>query len=105
MKGVATAFIEYSEMFEDPNAEDTDSDDETRKANKSKYPWAILGTVPEEELPDGVSEYPLLPEVPKGTGQEWIGGAKIMIRAFVKAVYRKSGSILANIGSLGNHRQ
>ncbi|KAJ7637932.1 hypothetical protein DFH06DRAFT_1335574 [Mycena polygramma] len=90
MKGVVGAFIDYSALFEDPGAEgssDEDEDEDKKNTNKSKYPWAVLGTIPQEELPDNVSEYPLLPEVPKSNGKEWIGGAKIMIRQFVKKVY------------------
>ncbi|KAJ7019018.1 hypothetical protein C8F04DRAFT_1276775 [Mycena alexandri] len=90
MKGIANAFLEYSELFEDSNAGDDDSDDEDQASStkKSKYPWAVVGKVPDDDLPENMEEYPLLPEVPKETGQEWIGGGKMVIRAFVKAVYR-----------------
>ncbi|KAJ7177712.1 hypothetical protein C8R46DRAFT_1029314 [Mycena filopes] len=87
MKGIANAFLEYSELFEDQVDGDSDTEERPSKAQKSKYPWAVLGKMPEDELPDGIEEYPLLPEIPKTNGHEWIGGGKIVIRAFVKAVY------------------
>ncbi|KAJ7748985.1 hypothetical protein B0H16DRAFT_1461483 [Mycena metata] len=75
MKGVANTFLEYSEFFEDPDAgeEDSDGEDQASKANRSKYPWAIVGSLSDNELPDNLEEYPLLPEVPKRTVQKWIG--------------------------------
>ncbi|KAJ7765594.1 hypothetical protein B0H16DRAFT_1454162 [Mycena metata] len=97
MKGVANAFLEYSEFFEDPDAgeEELDGEDQASKGNRSKYPWAIVGSLSDDELPDNLQEYPLLPEVPKRTMQEWIGGGKIVIRAFVKEVYRiETGSLM-----------
>jgi hypothetical protein len=97
MKGLPSAFMDYAELFQDSTGEESsDEDEETKAANKSKYPWAVLGKVP-EELPDGVEEYPLLPDIPKGTGQEWIGGGKIVIRQFVTAVYCGSIGVFKNI--------
>jgi hypothetical protein len=37
-----------------------------------------------------LEEYPLLPEAPTSSGVEWIKGGRIVIRAFVKAVYCES---------------
>jgi hypothetical protein len=82
--------MRYSELFADDNEESSDEDEDTKKNNKSKYPWAILGNIPEDELPDDLEEYPLLPEAPTSSGVEWIKGGRIVIRAFVKAVYRES---------------
>ncbi|KAJ7769287.1 hypothetical protein B0H16DRAFT_1452492 [Mycena metata] len=84
MEGVLNAFLEYSEFFADPDTgeENSDGEDQASKANKSKYPWAIVGSIPNDELPNNLQEYPLFPEVPKETAQEYPG--KIVIRAFVK---------------------
>jgi hypothetical protein len=49
-----------------------------------------LGSVPEEELPEGLEEYPLLLSVHKETGLEWVGGTKIIIQEFGKSVHRES---------------
>jgi hypothetical protein len=85
--------MQYSEFFADHlNEDSSDEDEDTKNTNKSKYPWAILGSIAEDELPDSLDEYPLLPEVPTGGGVEWIKGGRIVIRAFVKAVYRESHS-------------
>ncbi|KAJ7349414.1 hypothetical protein DFH08DRAFT_807903 [Mycena albidolilacea] len=73
-KGLPGAFMQYSELFAEDSDGNSDEDEDTKKSNKSKYPWAILGSIPEEELPDGLEEYPSLPEVPTGSGVEWING-------------------------------
>jgi hypothetical protein len=48
-KGPPNAFMRYSELFADDNEESSDEDEDTKKNNKSKYPWAILGNIPEDE--------------------------------------------------------
>jgi hypothetical protein len=39
MKGVPSAFMDYTQLFEDPMADErSDEEEEPKKANKSKYP-------------------------------------------------------------------
>jgi hypothetical protein len=59
---------------------------EAEKVSKAKYPWAVLNFFSDKEEAEQWHNYPLLPEAPKTQG-EWMGGAKIVIRAFVNAVY------------------
>ncbi|KAJ6624673.1 hypothetical protein B0H10DRAFT_2186511 [Mycena sp. CBHHK59/15] len=77
-KGVVNSFLEYSESFEDVGSNNSSDEEGEKKLQKAKYPWARTG----------MDIHPLLPEVPKMLGTEWIGGAKIMIRAFVKEVLK-----------------
>jgi hypothetical protein len=104
-KGLPGAFMQYSELFAEDSDGNSDEDEDTKKSNKSKYPWAILGSIPEEELPDGLEEYPSLPEVPTGSGVKWINDGRIVIRAFVKAIYRKSHLTLTRHSDEGIYQE
>ncbi|KAJ7457162.1 hypothetical protein B0H11DRAFT_2320785 [Mycena galericulata] len=87
-KNVANSFLEYSEFFNDPV--DSDEEEQEEVAKKMKYPWARLDFHPEddEETTPNWRGYPILPDPPNKKNSEWIGGYKIVIRAFVKAVYK-----------------
>jgi hypothetical protein len=86
-KGVANAFLEYSEFFADGDSGDEDDGDGPRKM--AKYPWAQIDFYrDEEDVDEPLRKYPILPQVPAASkAHEWIGGAKMVIRAFVKAVH------------------
>ncbi|KAF7349652.1 hypothetical protein MSAN_01691600 [Mycena sanguinolenta] len=101
MKALPRAFMDYSELFADSVGEESDEGEEKpQNLNKAKYPWAVLDSVHAEDG-DETPEYPILPEIPKGTGQEWVGGAKILIHEFVKTVYRiDTGSSLPPWGAM-----
>ncbi|KAJ7939562.1 hypothetical protein B0H13DRAFT_2300242 [Mycena leptocephala] len=86
-KGVVNAFLEYSKSFKD--GDETDEDEADRQEKKDKYPWAYIDFYgDDDDLDERLHNYPILPKVPKGTAGEWIGGGKIVIRAFVKAVHQ-----------------
>ncbi|KAJ7798321.1 hypothetical protein B0H13DRAFT_2391672 [Mycena leptocephala] len=86
-KGMVNAFLEYSESFKDADESDEDEADQLEK--KAKYPWAHIDFYgDDDDLDERLHNYPILPKVPKGTAGEWIGGCKIVIRAFVKAVHQ-----------------
>ncbi|KAJ6538404.1 hypothetical protein B0H10DRAFT_1971552 [Mycena sp. CBHHK59/15] len=82
-KGVVNSFLEYSESFKDVGSNNS-SDEEGERNYKRRNIPGQEGHGNHKDW-DG---YPLLPEVPKMLGTEWIGGAKIMIRAFVKEVLK-----------------
>ncbi|KAJ7883898.1 hypothetical protein B0H14DRAFT_3857237 [Mycena olivaceomarginata] len=86
-KGVANAFLEYSEFFADGDSGDEDDEDGPHKI--AKYPWAQIDFYrDEEDVDEPLRKYPILPQVPAASkAHEWIGGAKMVIRAFVKAVH------------------
>ncbi|KAJ6579008.1 hypothetical protein B0H10DRAFT_1963080 [Mycena sp. CBHHK59/15] len=88
-KGVVNSFLEYSESFEDVGSNNSSDEEGEKKLQKAKYPWARLDFFKYAEGHGNHKDwdgYLLLPEVPKMLGTEWIGGAKIMICAFVREV-------------------
>ncbi|KAJ6537342.1 hypothetical protein B0H10DRAFT_1971813 [Mycena sp. CBHHK59/15] len=88
-KGVVNSFLEYSESFKDVGSDNSSDEEGEKKLQKVKYPWARLDFLEYAEGHGNHKDwdgYPLLPEVPKMLGTEWIGGAKIMIRTFFKEV-------------------
>ncbi|KAJ7208632.1 hypothetical protein GGX14DRAFT_566846 [Mycena pura] len=99
-KGIVNAFLEYSELFEDIADNGDSGAEEAEKTSQAKYPWAVLDFFTDTEDAGEWRNYPLLPEAPKTLG-EWIGGAKMMIRAFVNAVYKlQTGSATAPWGAM-----
>ncbi|KAJ6556081.1 hypothetical protein B0H19DRAFT_1071214 [Mycena capillaripes] len=89
-KGVVNAFLEYSESFEDGDLSDDDEEGQTTTTKQAKYPWAQLDfNRDDDDVDDALRNYPILPVIPRDKkAGEWIGGGKIMIRAFVKEVHK-----------------
>ncbi|KAF8206625.1 hypothetical protein K438DRAFT_2086115 [Mycena galopus ATCC 62051] len=101
-KGVASAFVEYGQSFEDG---DLSSDEDNASVKKAKYPWAQIDFYcDDDDVDQALRNYPILPEIPLAKrAQEWIGGAKIVIRAFVKAVHElQVGSSIVPWGAMAS---
>jgi hypothetical protein len=93
-KNVAGKFVDYGESFQNHLEEDSSNEEESEKKTLAKYPWAQVDFYvlePTDDTYNGWNGYPILPEVPLKSGQEYVGGLKILIRSFVKEVLSAFG--------------